>query len=897
MHSPIFCRFGFSIWIALLLVASPKAYSAITDLNWVGPTNGDFSSTPANWGGTNPSNAYRAVIDANGTTVIANATTQTLGGLSISSGFTLTRAAGATSDRTFTIQAASTADSYFNNAGTISSGGTSGIFTISMLADVGTTFRNSGILEATAGTTLSLKRNATAPALDNTGGTIRTVGSGILELGTSNTAAVWRITGGNLTNNSGTINFLARNKFTLTNVNFSNGGTANFLEPLISSSQGYGIVLAGSSSLTNSSTGTINLTRNTNQNSNSGATSATIASAVATASVNNSGTINITTIGDVAGTGGGAGFAYTVEAQTLTNTGTINLESQSTIYTTFFTSTILTGAGLTLSGTNGELVLKVGAGGSASRLYIGGDNNGGIITQSSGHTTRGTGNLGNNTLTTFTNHGTVLADAATALTLDPRGTQANLANVGTFANLGTLRASGTGGLILNDGKFTNDGTFQIDAVSSLTINSGAILTNNATRTINLNGTWANGTGGLIVNNGSLVYDSSADSGNTVGLTGSGSLTKSGSGNLTLGGANTQTGGTTLNGGTLVVTTGSGNAFSATRTTAAYTLTTADTAGLVVGQAITGTGIAAGSYITGIVSPTQFTINNNVTSAGTATVTVAAYSTLGGGALTVNGGTLDLGAGSHTVGATTIAGGTVANGTLTGTAYDARSGSVSAILAGAVALTKTTAGTLVLSAANTYSGGTAITAGTLRVNNSTGSGTGSGAVLVGANGTLAGAGTLSGLVTTTATTSVIAPGNSPGTLTLSGGLDASAGTTFNFELGTTSDLILTTTFTGSLAANGLVFNFADAGGLAAGIAYTLIDYTSAVNLDYNDFFANLAPGWELDASFGTNGFLIDTTNSRLQVQFSAIPEPSTGLLILTGVGLALALRRRNPRHRR
>ena len=85
-----------------------------------------------------------------------------------------------------------------------------------------------------------------------------------------------------------------------------------------------------------------------------------------------------------------------------------------------------------------------------------------------------------------------------------------------------------------------------------------------------------------------------------------------------------------------------------------------------------------------------------------------------GALTVNGGTLDLGAASHTVGAVTISSGTLKNGTLTGTSYAGQGGTVSATLAGTHALTKTTTNSLTLSGPNTYTGTTTISAGLLTI---------------------------------------------------------------------------------------------------------------------------------------------------------------------------------------
>jgi autotransporter-associated beta strand protein len=90
----------------------------------------------------------------------------------------------------------------------------------------------------------------------------------------------------------------------------------------------------------------------------------------------------------------------------------------------------------------------------------------------------------------------------------------------------------------------------------------------------------------------------------------------------------------------------------------------------------------------------------------------------------------------------------------------------------------TAGRTILSGANSYSGGTIVTAGTLLVNNSFASGTGSGLVAVSNNGTLGGSGTIAGPVAIAGT---LVPGQSVGTLTFAGGLDLSAGGTNVWEL--------------------------------------------------------------------------------------------------------------------
>lgn len=210
------------------------------------------------------------------------------------------------------------------------------------------------------------------------------------------------------------------------------------------------------------------------------------------------------------------------------------------------------------------------------------------------------------------------------------------------------------------------------------------------------------------------------------------------------------------------------------------------------------------------------------------------------------------------------------------------------------LVKNGIGIQTLSGNSTYTGTTTVTAGTLLVNGSLGA---SSAVSVSNVGTLGGSGSVLGTVTTAGTGSVIAPGNSPGNLTL-GALNASSGSTFNFELGTTSDLLtINGLFTGSTAANGLVFNFSDSGGLVAGSAYTLMSFASVSSLDYADFFANTLPvSFILDTTFGTGGYQINTNN--LQVQFAVIPEPTTSAMLGLGLLSLIGLRRmsnRKPKH--
>ncbi|WP_201314939.1 autotransporter-associated beta strand repeat-containing protein [Dyella sp. EPa41] len=221
--------------------------------------------------------------------------------------------------------------------------------------------------------------------------------------------------------------------------------------------------------------------------------------------------------------------------------------------------------------------------------------------------------------------------------------------------------------------------------------------------------------GAITNNASLIFNQATDGVFTGAISGSGSLTKSGAGNVTLSGANTYAGGTTISGGTLQGDT--------TSLQGAIT----DNAALVFDQAGAGTfsGVISGS--------------GSVTKQGVGTVILTGANAYTGGT-TVAAGAL--------VGSTvSLQGNIVDNASLV---FDqAVDGTYAGNLSGAGSLTKSGAGVLTLSGASTYSGGTTITAGALRGNTSNLQGTiADGAALVFDqatngifNGTLSGGGSL------------------------------------------------------------------------------------------------------------------------------------------------------------
>jgi len=114
---------------------------------------------------------------------------------------------------------------------------------------------------------------------------------------------------------------------------------------------------------------------------------------------------------------------------------------------------------------------------------------------------------------------------------------------------------------------------------------------------------------------------------------------------------------------------------------------------------------------------------NGTTVGGGTLQISGNGTLGltAGALSANGGILDLGGSTQTVGPVSITGGTLQNGTLTGTSFVSQGNAVqgqfatvSANLAGSGGVTNQPGSVLVLSGNNIYTGNTVVKGGVLSV---------------------------------------------------------------------------------------------------------------------------------------------------------------------------------------
>jgi autotransporter-associated beta strand protein len=281
-----------------------------------------------------------------------------------------------------------------------------------------------------------------------------------------------------------------------------------------------------------------------------------------------------------------------------------------------------------------------------------------------------------------------------------------------------LQKTGDGTLVLNGANTYTQGTQLV--AGTLSVSSDANLGNPGNAidfeggTLQVTGTAYTGTPRTVVFGGAGGGFDIADAGNTFTvaqpLTGTGSLAKLGDGTLVLAGANTYSGGTTIDAGTLQGDTASlqGNI--------------TDNASLVFNQGTDGT-------FAGTVSGT-----GSFTKDGAGTLTLDGSHTYTGATL-IDGGTLEVGAGGSLASSSGVglvagarldlsgsgnqslrmlngAGGTVDIGANTLTLTGAANGNYAGIIEGAGALVKNGSGTQTLSGANLYAGGTTVSHGTL-----------------------------------------------------------------------------------------------------------------------------------------------------------------------------------------
>ncbi|TSA34946.1 MAG: hypothetical protein D4R65_05495 [Verrucomicrobiaceae bacterium] len=294
-----------------------------------------------------------------------------------------------------------------------------------------------------------------------------------------------------------------------------------------------------------------------------------------------------------------------------------------------------------------------------------------------------------------------------------------LDNTGTGANAFTAPV-GLQGFILTDA-VTFNGTNSLDLSG---VETGFVQTAGRTRTITVNANTLTMNGiqatGTAVNSGAAFLD--------------GNMTKTGAGTLVLAGTNGYTGTTIISLGTLQIGNGgslgslSTNSTISNNGTLAFNRNNTVTQGTDFNSVISGNG-SVEQKGTGTLILNGTNTYNGTTTVTSGTLAVSGAGTLGSttGNLTVAGGIMELGGTSQTKNVVTFTGGTTQNGTLTASTYATQNGTVSAVLAGAGGLTKTTAGTVVLSGTNTYNGTTTITGGILDIAATTNIGNGVGQI--------------------------------------------------------------------------------------------------------------------------------------------------------------------------
>ena len=646
--------------------------------------------------------------------------------------------------------------------------------------------------------------------------------------------------------------------------------------------------------------------------------------------------------------------ANTYTGTTTVNTGTLFLNASGSLAsgnnvvvnstTAAATATLTLGTGFTQ--TIGTLTLG-GTGSTASSTNVVTLNAGSTLTLGGTVSVDGTGNHtpnwdinGTGTLALGANRTFDVADSTgtvSELNIFTPISGSGLSLTKTGAGRLALNSAGTtydGGSIVNGGQLWLNASNTLAATGNVTINdtlggtAAVILAGNATQTIGAltfggsGGTvtsannLALGTGSTLTLGGTVTYNgatgplTSTISGGTLALggdrtfsvsdststtaelnissviTGAGnSLTKTGTGRLQLTGANTYDGGTVLNGG--VIFAGSSGALGTGPVTINNVIGATSTLGVNTGAggnttigALTfgGAGASTTSQNDVQINTSTLTLGGTVTYDATNNPKGSTISPLGTGALDLGANrTFNIGNSSTTTTELTITAPVTGSG---------------------LSLLKIGAGALRLMGANTYSGGTTVSAGGLVVANSTGSGVGSGAVTIQNGAYLRGSGFISG-ATTIEAGGILGTGTTSGTtgnLTFTNGLTLNDGAVFNFQLGTASDKFTLTggTLTGASTLGSLTINLTAGAGFGAGV-YTLFDFSTGgvttSSFDVADF--------ALGTTVGGYTYSLASAGSLLQLTaVSAIPEPSTYAAIFGAVSLLGAVvyrRRKNNAH--
>jgi fibronectin-binding autotransporter adhesin len=482
----------------------------------------------------------------------------------------------------------------------------------------------------------------------------------------------------------------------------------------------------------------------------------------------------------------------------------------------------------------------------------------------------------------------------------------------------TLTLSGvntyTGGTTINGGTLQVAADNNLGGAGTLTFDGGTLantLSFSTSRAVTLNSGGGNFDGTLTLTLTGVI-------------SGTGTLNKNNTGTLVLTGANTYSGGTTLNAGTLTASGASG--LGATTGTLAVNNPNSGAGSAVVLNLSTTAATTVGSLSGTIATPSSGTNTATINSGGqlftvnqitpgtyagviagtggfvlgglsTSTLTLSGTNTYTGGT-TINAGTVRVAADSNLGGAgsLTFGGGTLANITNSfsisravtlnsggGTINVGPTLTFTGVISGMGVLTKTGTGVLVLTGSNTYTGGTVVNAGTLRVaaDNNLGGG---GSLTFDAGTTLYTTGTFStskAMILNGAVTCKIDPF---WTLTASGVISGAGSLTITNGGAGLNSLILTNanTYTGGTTLNdGTLSVSADNNLGNANGPLTLSGATLRFGAAF-DLSASRAMNITGGATIDTNGF--DSTISQVITGSGSLTKVGAGTLALSGLNL-------------
>ena len=256
----------------------------------------------------------------------------------------------------------------------------------------------------------------------------------------------------------------------------------------------------------------------------------------------------------------------------------------------------------------------------------------------------------------------------------------------------------------------------------------------------------------------------------------------------------------------------------------------------------------------------------------------------------NGGTMSIAddGGTNTLGAsvvTTQSRGGALSVTATGTL------TFSGTVSGTGGINKLGSGTLALTGNNSYNGGTTVNAGTLLANNTSGSATGSGAVVVNNSGTvLGGTGTIGGSVTISSG-AILRGGtgtSASGTLTIVGNVTLTSNSIIQLALGTPGahSTLASTGGTWTFQSNQL-FDFINLGAEIGTYDNIITGLSGPVT----------TTGWQIENMDWEGSFTYDGSGN-IDLTLEAVPEPGTWFGgVLAVVAFLFTQRKRLLRSRR